>query len=158
MAIVFEDHSKCPLCNKILNNAEEYILFPPFIGNKKDPLFIFSDNGVHVKCLNEHPLGKHALLYLEKYDANIQSVKSGISTSGEVISNPANIIAFGLLTSDATEDLFKFNYFILNKANISEWKQRDEFIRIAARFNQEGKWEGITEFNYLDYLINLLNI
>lgn len=158
MAIIFEDSSICPLCNKVLTKMEEYLLFPPFTGNKKEPLFIFNDGGVHVKCLNEHPLGKDALLYLEMYHNNRNAVHFGIGTNGQFIKERKNRLSWTLLTSDPNEDLFKFNFYIVDETRLSEWVEREEFIKVARRFNQEGKWEGLTEFNLLDFLIDFVKV
>ncbi|WP_295117600.1 hypothetical protein [uncultured Chitinophaga sp.] len=157
MAIVFEGFTKCPLCNAVLDKTKEYILFPTFINNKKDALFIFSDNGMHIQCLDQHPLRKTAYLYLRKYNDYLQLLKSGFSTSGEIIGNPANMITFGLLTSDSTEDLFRYNFLILDKATVGEWGLKSEFIAIVNLFNASGKWDGVGGFNYLDYLVNLVS-
>lgn len=61
-----------------------------------------------------------------------------------------------MLSSDQNEDLSKFNFLTLNKDNIDKWNQKDAFVSTARKFNQEGKWEGLTEFNYLDYLISII--
>jgi hypothetical protein len=118
------------------------------MGNKKDPMFIFSDNGIHNDCLNNHPFSKMALLYREKYHEDIGRLRL------KKIEDRKKCTPFGLLTSYPKEDLSKFNFLTLSEDDLKSWKQKDEFINIARRFIQEGKWEGLTEFNYLDYLIN----
>jgi len=109
---------------------------------------IFSDNGVHNDCLNKHPFGKMALLYREKYHEYIETLRL------KTIEDAKKSIPFGLLTSDHKESLSKFNFLTLSKDDLKNWKQKDEFINIARKFNQEGKWEGLAEYNHLDYLIN----
>lgn len=148
MALIFENQSKCPVCNLVLDNSRPYTMFPPFMGNKKDPMFTFSDNGVHNDCLNKHPFGEMALLYRDKYDEDIRVLRL------KTIEDRKNSIPFGLLTSDSKENLSKFNFLTLSKDDLKNWEQKDEFINVATKFNREGKWEGLAEFNYLDYLIN----
>jgi len=53
--------------------------------------------------------------------------------------------------------LSKFNFLTLNKDNIDKWDQKQAFLIAARQFNHEGKWEGLSEFNYLDYLISLID-
>jgi hypothetical protein len=153
MAIIFENHSKCPLCEQVLDNSNHYLLYPPFTNNTKDKLFIFSDNGVHLECLTKNRFGNISLLLRKKYYEAIPTANSICSIDGHLIKNPRDIISFGLLTSDVTEELFEFNFWTINKKNLVQWNDKDNFIKILIKFNEENKWKGVTEFNYLQYLI-----
>lgn len=153
MALVFESFTPCVLCNEVVDASRQYIAFPPFIGNTKDPLYIFSDNVAHESCLNNHPYGPQAFACLDAYDACHPSRGFVCSIDGEPITDPHNFLSFGLLTSDPEEELYRFNFLTINKMNANDWPERDAFVRIAQAFLDAGKWEGTSRFNVLAYLM-----
>jgi hypothetical protein len=154
--MIFENKTKCPLCGEVLSSKDELEMFPHFVGNVKDSLFIFSDTAVHLSCLNKHPLRDMVLFFKNKYNSYLPLKNSKCIIDGELIKEPRDIIFFGLLTSNENEELFKFNFLLLNKKNISKWHDKDKFITTANNFNQQGKWGNLTEFNLLDFLIKEL--
>jgi hypothetical protein len=156
MAIVIENKSICPLCNKVLNTLREYTLFPPLTGNEKDKLFLISDEGVHVDCLEKNGLENLALYFRDEIGKQIP-LRLICHVDGQQLSNPENIILFGLLTSNEQEELSKFNFLTINRQNIKQWKEREQFIRLAREFIESGKWKGFLNFNYLEDLINQLD-
>lgn len=156
MALVFEGISECSICGKVLNKEKEYTLFPPLISNEKDKLFLFSDAAVHVDCLDQHALGQLALFYRNLYHESLEPVKC--IADGLTIADPPNVITFGLLLSDATEEISKFNFLKLNKLNVTKWDKREEFLQIARKFTEADKWEGFMGFNYLERLMNRLKV
>jgi len=154
MAIIIKNKSKCPICNRVLTNQEEYILTPPLISNTKDSLFIFSDTGLHRSCLDKiqfkEKLLKHILIYHKK--PLLSNLKCNVDNLA--ISNPQKIILIGLITTDENEELYKFNYTILNKDNVSKWKYQTSFIKAGENFLEENKWASLADFNYLEYVLN----
>jgi len=151
MAIIFENQSRCPLCNDVLNKSREYILIPPLISNQLDNLFIFSDAGVHLDCLDKcsakGKLFKHIDLYYQ-YSNRIRSIT--------IDNNKSDIIGFGLLTSNENEQLFKYNYNIFSKQELLEWKDLHVFKNLVYIFLEEQKWKGLNDFNYLEYLLEII--
>jgi hypothetical protein len=158
MAIVFEGLTKCVLCSEVLDTAKEYTMFPPFISNTKDLLYILNDSGVHAECLSKFPYGAKAILLSEKHLKNLplKSAKCGVDCS--TIDNPENIITIDVLTSDEAEELYLYNCLVLNKQNLAKWPDRLEFLRLANEFIKQGKWGSLGSFNYLEYLIKALTI
>jgi hypothetical protein len=155
MAMVFSNISKCPICGEVLNENKEYTMFPPFISNIKDPMFMFGDSGIHLSCLNNHPMGKKALLFREKFHEIKPSVNSKCLLDGNPIIDPRDIFIIGLLTSNEEEELFKYNFLVFNRKNIGKWKDRDIFLKAVARYKEENKWESFSpDYNYLDNLVN----
>lgn len=154
MAIIIEQQSECPICNTHLDENKEYLLIPPLIGNTKDSLFICSDSGIHVECLNRYQLKDKLLMHVALYDASFPLSKQKCGISGNIISNPINLLFFGLLTSDETEELYNFNYLSFDITNINKWADRNKFISVTKQFLFEEKWESLTEFNKLEYILN----
>jgi hypothetical protein len=156
MAIVIEGASECPLCKKVLDESSRYLMFPPLVSNVLDTLFIFSDSGVHADCLDADPrkalLLQHAALYYESLPpAGVVCI-----TDGQLIDGPGNLLSWGLLTSDKEEELYRYNFISLNRKNIHYWQEKDRFVSVAEKFLQEGKWESLTDFNLLVYIIKKL--
>jgi hypothetical protein len=42
--------SKCPLCGNVLAKGEQLRVFPHFIVDEADPLWRYSDAGMHLAC------------------------------------------------------------------------------------------------------------
>jgi hypothetical protein len=50
MAIILEGKTECSICGKVLEKGQEIIGFPHFIGDRNDPLWAYSDSGMHKGC------------------------------------------------------------------------------------------------------------
>lgn len=153
MAIVFEGQSTCPICDAVLDRNKAFILVPAMMGNAKDPLFVFNDEGIHVECLNNHKFKNKLQQHIRLYNEHMPPSKLKCVIDGEIIGSPEKLLFFGLLTSDETEELYAFNYLSFNLDNIGEWKELDRFLSVSEKFLSEDKWEGLTEFNELRYII-----
>jgi hypothetical protein len=140
MAIVILSSSECPLCNKVLHIKTDLYLFPPMIANINDPLYIFSDAGVHSSCLEKHRLGRQAMIYSTKLQKMLAPENRICDITGEMIMDMQNYISFGIFTSDAREPLHEFNFMKMDKQHLSQWPDRHKFIEIATRYLKEGKW------------------
>ncbi len=151
MSIVIENLTRCPICGEFLTSQKKYILIPPLISNERDELFLLSDTGVHLDCLDKYYLKKKLFKHIELLDDYRDRMKLAFT-----IHNPAEIIGFNLLTSNENEDLYEFNYFILLKKDIQEWRNLSNFRTIVDDFLNRGKWKGLNDFNYLEFLLNQL--
>lgn len=114
MAIIIEKESKCPLCGNFLDDSKEYILVPPIISNIKDPLFMFSDAGIHIDCIDENGFGSKLLQHIDLYNKHFPPSELKCFVDGKKIDHPEDLLFFGLLSSDETEDLYRFNYLTFN--------------------------------------------
>jgi hypothetical protein len=149
MAIIFHGLSQCPLCGKTLTNEAEYISFPAMVSNLKDPMAVFSDAGIHEACITEHPLKEKALHFRE---ACLKIADNLTDFDGKPVDHK-DLLNLGLITSDESEELFIFNFTVLNIHSIAGWKDKELFLELVKKFKNEGKWEGIANFDYPDYLI-----
>jgi hypothetical protein len=154
MAIVIGSQSKCSVCGKLLDEIDEVEMFPSFVSNVNDPLFIFSDRGVHVSCLNTHILVDEIRYYRDEFYNSLQD--EIFDVSGRTIANPRNLVAVGLLTSDKGEELYKYNFLKIDKGNIPYWKDRRHFLSVATDYLHEGNWKSFGEFNLLEYLVEII--
>ena len=153
MAVVIIGKSECHICGKVLESSEDIVLFPPFIANMLDPLYIFNDAGVHMRCLEKHPLGQQALLYRDK-DISATRPENRICSIGKnKIENPDDYIFLGLLTSDENHPLYKFNFTTIDRRNLNKWKNKEEFISCTLKFKESGCWKEFAGNKYLDRLL-----
>ncbi|PWV55755.1 hypothetical protein [Chitinophaga sp. S165] len=155
MAILIEGQSECVICKCKLQEFEDIIMFPPLISNINDRIYPFSDSGVHKKCLTRHPLAADVIHYREQYD-QFNNKRPIIDVEGNIIENPREIISWGLLTSDPSEELHRYNFLTLNRKRIANWTERENFLMTAKRYVSDGKWKSYGDFNLLEYLINLV--
>jgi len=156
MAILLRGKSECPLCGKIIVE-EEAILYTSFTSNAKDPLFMFSDAAVHTACNRHHKLGEKAMHYSEKAMFLTARVNRKCVVDQRLITDPDDHVFTCLLTSDESEELYDFNFITINRKNILRYSDRENFILAALKFNKEGKWGSISNFNFLDYLLTSFN-
>ena len=156
MAIVIEQQSRCPICNDFLDSNNEYFLAPPLTSNTKDSLFNFSDVGIHTDCINKSELKTKLFIHIDFYNANNPPSKLKCLIEGKQI-DLENLLFFGLLTSDETEQLYDFNYLSFSIRNINKWIDLNRFLIIAEKFLEEKKWVGLGEFNMLQYIINQIS-
>ena len=155
MAIIIVGKSKCPICNKILQDVEDSTSFTAFIGNTKDELYIFNDAGLHTACLLNHPNGTRALELAEECHAAFMKKKCIVT--GETITDYREHFFLALLTSDVTEPLYRYNFITLNRKNIPAWKDREDFINTAEKFIAERKWANLTEgFDFWGSIMKLM--
>ena len=50
MAIIIDGHTQCPLCDGVLGANDDTVSTTAFIGDSADPLWRFSDAGMHRAC------------------------------------------------------------------------------------------------------------
>lgn len=126
-------------------------MFPPLISNMNDPLSPFSDAGVHSKCFEIHPLAATVNKYVGEHDNMISRPVTDLK--GDVIDDPKDVIFMGMLTSDQSEELHKYNFLVLNNTKLASWTERELFLTVAQRFLDDGKWKGYGDFDLLKCLI-----
>jgi hypothetical protein len=128
MAILFNNITKCGLCNKVINVEDEIIAFPAFILDKCDPLFKFTDSVYHKSCLLDNYLGEAASQRLAFFLNNTGPSKRKCIVCKSEIINPDDYLLIDYLTSDKRHFLFKYNYTHIHKSHLNKWKDREKVI------------------------------
>ncbi|WP_223607548.1 hypothetical protein [Chryseobacterium sp. OSA05B] len=131
-------------------------MFPAFIPNVKDSLYLFNDAGVHHSCLAKHPLGSKVSAFLETMIFKTRPKNRFCDIGGNIIDLPENYLFTNLLTSDEKDTLYSFNFMNIDIRNLSKWKDRKNFIDAIEKFEEEKEWEEIGGFNYLEYVLKKL--
>jgi hypothetical protein len=114
------------------------VMFPHFVRNRKDPLFIFTDAPFHRDCFFAHPLR-------ESVEKRITERKRRLKDPRCVVCGveiPADLYTTGYLTEDTTSSLYEFNYVHMHHAHILLWPRLDEFQQLIAELISSGNYEG----------------
>lgn len=156
MAILFINQTDCGICNKKITDLDSFFSFPPFIQNTKDPLYEFNDSAFHLNCLSKHPFGKKAIELAKQYFYSIKPENRKCIVDEKIIENFHDYIFMDVLASSENEKLYQFNFITLNRNNLCKWKDRNSFISIADKFIEDGKWEDLASYKYLNKLIDLI--
>ncbi|MNT51097.1 hypothetical protein D3C72_1880470 [compost metagenome] len=103
----------------------------------------------HVHC-------KEALQFAEVFFVRTKIENRKCVVDNKLITRYDDYLFIDLLTSDSDEELFNFNFITINKRNISKWIDRSRFIKVAKEFKTNNKWQDISSFKFLDFLIILM--
>ena len=158
MAIIIFNQSICSICEKELQEREQVFSFPVFTQNTKDPYYFFNDSTFHTKCLINDNLGKKAIAFSKEFFFATDPKNRKCIVGGNKIKKIEDYIFIDLLTSDETQDLFKYKFITLDVNNLTNWDDRCDFILTAQKFLKENKWGDLTNFRYLENLIRKLSM
>ncbi|AYB31252.1 hypothetical protein [Chryseolinea soli] len=151
MALIFLDRTACAICQQTLKEGERISGFPAFTNNIKDPLYLFSDNGVHEQCFEHHSLKDEVDGLLTKFFDAAKSRRCFVD--GQIIDKMGDAIQVGFITSDTSEELYNYNFIYINRKNLQSWVGRDHFVMLLRNFEEEGKYVGFGSFNSIDHLL-----
>lgn len=141
MALFVRGRTPCGICGQVLEQDDEVAVFPPFVANRKDPLWRFSENAFHHACLKRDPLGK---LADRRYRETLQRLGPGMrscAACGREILDPDEYLTFGHLT-DADHPLRQFNYLQLHRSCVPLWPAAGRVLALIEQFYASGTWEG----------------
>lgn len=139
---VFIHGVPCALCGNPVDTAEDAVAFAPFVGNRADPLFIFSDAVVHPECLERHPLGARAReMHMETIASNCPQKRICL-VCGRTIDDPDDYFGTGMLSSDPVDPLTEFNNVHLHVSHAASWPRLPELRRIIQERERTGAWQG----------------
>lgn len=158
MSILLRGETTCVLCGSLILEGEEVVQFPAFVPTTKDVLFVFNDASVHKRCLERHPYKLLAIAHSNDAIYKTRPQNRRCDITGNEINKPDDCIFFGVLTSDKNEELHEFNLTMIDKNNLSLWKDKSRFLNSAAEFINSGKWGDLpgTGIKYLERLIDII--
>jgi hypothetical protein len=117
----------CLICQKPIGKDEEKICFSPFVINKVDPLWMFSDGVFHAKCIQNHPLGIKALRLHDIFQAKISALHGEMNRTGLPQFNA------GLIVSDEHDPLYKYNFIQINLGKVVDWSEREMLVNLLSQ-------------------------
>ncbi|GAA3931121.1 hypothetical protein GO495_15505 [Chitinophaga oryziterrae] len=147
MALIFYGSTTCSLCGCVLKENENILAIPAAIANKADPLYKFNDQAFHLECLKKQPEYKELELMLSLLNKHKSSKICFVCNLP--ITKPDDYIGLGLLTSDNSNPMFKYNFLEFHKQHFYEWEERKvlaEYLKIQKESHQ---WVG----DSLDFIL-----
>lgn len=117
-------------------------MFPPFVGNQADPLYVFNDAAVHATCFRKHPLAEAAQARYEELRERTSPRNRTCLICDERISNPDDYLAFGHLVDDTKHTLHSLNYAQFHRSCLSSWSALADVLRNLETLDQSGTWKG----------------
>jgi hypothetical protein len=142
---VFVPGTTCPLCGLPVRSTGEGVIFSPFVADRSDPLFIFSDSVVHASCLSRHPLSVEATKWHGEAVHSRKASERVCAACGRPVLDPDDHFATGLLARAPDNPLYEFNFVCLHRSHADRWPRFDEFRRrMEAAQAEGGQWQGPT--------------
>lgn len=157
MSILILGTTRCRICNLEIESENEAYSFPAFVINVNDPLYCFSDASFHLRCLENTKEGQIAVKYANLFMESIKPLNRICIIGGNLITKYENHIFIDYLTSDINEYLHKMNFSHIDKMNLPNWKNREEFILELVNLKDGGEWKDVGVNKYLDKLISQLS-
>lgn len=138
---VFIAGMKCPLCGLSIVREDRRRMFPPFVRNRRDPLYVFHDARVHGDCLSRHPRKGEVEVVMRLRESARESPRT-CAACHEPILLSRDGFSTEYLTSDEASPMFEFNYVNLPRAHFSRWPRWSEFAHLAATLQASEAWDG----------------
>jgi hypothetical protein len=144
------NNMNCPICGGQINQNQKVIMFPAFISNKLDPLWIFNDSALHIDCFSKHPLSIEAQSRYEEFLKRNSPINRFCVVCKDKIINPDDYFTVGHLTNDIKNELYNYNYMHFHESCLQDWPNLKQFYQLLIVFNESNAWGG-------EGLNNLLN-
>lgn len=157
MSIVLFDKSICPICGQVIRENDDYFLFPPFVVNILDPLYLYSDEATHQSCLETYTDASTARKYAEWFMSEMRPDKRVCFISGEPISRMGSDVFVNLLSSTQSDYLHNFNFIHFDKRNLATWPLLIRFRLSLENLHNSALWQEVPGGNYLKNLILILD-
>ena len=82
MALIFLGKTECALCGSVLNEGDDIFATSHFISDRKDPLWRYSDAGMHQACFLAWD---HRRAFIEKYNETVGPIRWGNGISQRML-------------------------------------------------------------------------
>jgi hypothetical protein len=139
---IFIPGARCPISGMVIESSKDAVLFPPFVGNKADPLYVFSDAVIHVDAFRAHPLAAKVEARLAEARDRSGPGKRPCFVCGTQILDHHDYLGLGHLVEDASHPLWSYNYAHFHRHCVFAWPKTSELVAELAALDQSGAWEG----------------
>jgi hypothetical protein len=116
-------------------------MFPPFVGNAKDPLFLFSDGVFHQQCFVIHPLARDVQARLSDLRERTGPGHRTCAVCSEEIRNADEYVGFGFIASEP-ETVRRLNYLQFHRGHLRDWDELAAAHETLTVLLKSGDWEG----------------
>lgn len=152
MVVLIRGKTVCAICGKVIYDGQAVQMFRPFVSNELDPLHFTSDAALHKECFLQHPLSAAvSSRYQEMLKRTALPFRCRICA--KVIDDPEDYCAFGHLTTNEGDQLFKYNYAMFHRHCLHLWADKDAVKRQLEELRLSGEWRGVA----IDWIIKDLS-
>jgi hypothetical protein len=141
MAIIIRGKTKCPICDRSIDEGDEVVSFPSLISNENEPLYGFNDAAFHAGCFASHPLASAATQRIQQWQAKTSQGRV-CRVCGADISDPDDYYIFPHFTDDPQQPLFDLNYGQFHRSCLDSWDRLPSVICEIRRLRESGSWGG----------------
>ena len=133
---------KCAISGRPITDIKEAVVFPAFVSNEGDPLYVFSDAIVHAAAFRTHPLAAAAQARYEEARRRSAPDKRHCLICSRLIVDPDDYLGLGHLVDDQNHALYRFNYAHFHRSCLAEWDRWRQLVSDLEALNQSGSWKG----------------
>lgn len=133
---------KCAISGRPITTLSEAVVFPAFVANEADPLFVFSDAVVHADVFSAHPLAPAAQARYEEARVRTAPDQRHCLVCGRIVADPNDYVGLGHLVGDRQHLLYRFNYAHFHRSCLIGWDPLEELIAELDRLNRSNRWKG----------------
>jgi hypothetical protein len=142
MALFVLGKTPCQICNRPLMKGDSVVSFSPFVANRRDLLYRFSDAAFHKACFEAEPLAEAAIRRSEDVRTRGGPANRRCAVCEQQINDPDDYFGVGFLTDDPGSLAFEFNYLTLHRSHFFQWERATNFRRAMETFLLLDAWEG----------------
>ena len=139
---IFVPGMRCSISGYAIKSPDDAVMFPAFVSNQADPLYIFSDAVIHVEAFRKHPLSAKAQTRYEEYRQRTSPKARLCFICGKQITDPEDYIGLGHLVDDVNHPLHRFNYAHFHRSCLVGWSELPNLIHNLRDLDQSGAWRG----------------
>ncbi len=139
---IFIPGSKCAITGRPIEMARDATMFPSFISNKNDPLYIFNDAIVCTVEFHKHPLSRKALARYNEYIEKNSPERRICYICNKPILFADEYLGLGHLTDESSNPLHQFNYAHFHRSCLIKWTGLPKLIHDIEIMDQSGEWGG----------------
>lgn len=126
MALIFCGQTQCSICNEILKEEDDVVMTTHFIADLNDPLWRFSDSGMHQSCFLDW---EHRQEFIKRFNETRGNVIAGNGTfqqmekdgSISVLSNKESLtkaeVVEQLIAESGLSFPLEYLYFLINHSD-----------------------------------------
>ena len=133
---------RCAISGRSIGSASEAVMFPAFVANEADPLYIFSDAVIHADVFRTHPLAADAQSRFEEARQRTAPHNRQCFVCGQSITDPDNYVGLGYLVEPRSSSLGRFNYAHFHRSCLATWRGLPELIAELEKLDGSGAWKG----------------
>ncbi|MBW3539027.1 MAG: hypothetical protein KY476_02040 [Planctomycetes bacterium] len=150
MPVIIRGKTLCHACRHPIGEGELIVSFSPFVTNAADPLHQFNDAVFHTSCFERLVLAQTARA---TYDAVRSAAEHRTCVACESpITSPDEWFGAGILSSDPSSTLARYNGLQLHRSCLGDWDGLSEFVSDLESAKQSGELRGPAVDNLLDEL------